>query len=194
MVATRSSKPDSVKAEIERKSAEREENAMFIPGAATVSGCCIIDQDGERLLDVTAGGFTAGAVGSVAASAMQVIASVLEDSDECRCYSDVGAVIYGLRIRERIRLLALDALAFSATSDVKIRVPVGAWFSPHFEASLLCDPYETAVASTFRNDIGYTGLCSLLGVPLPPEDLDASPSDQAAVALSLSKALQLFGS
>jgi len=193
--ATRSSKPESVKKEIADKTAKREETAHFQPIGGTVSQVVIIDDAGKEVL-VRSAGFDS-VQGEVSASALGSLASLLEDGllADNPTLHDVQVRLFGLRIRERLRIMALDALRYQHTAKVEVAVdlPVGLWYHRPFEPSPWCDPYEAAIPSELRSDVPFDGLCDFLGIPLPQgADVDTDARLQAELARQIAIKTQLF--
>lgn len=193
-VATRSSKPDSVAKEIAEKEEKRAANAHFYPVAATVTSCIIVDHKGDEVFAATPSFNTTP--GDVAARALAVIATYIEQSELCvdnpQLY-DVQVRLFGLRIRDRLRILALDALRHGVVTGNAGDVPVGLWYHRPFEPAPWCDPYEALVPSELRSDVSYDGLCKFLGIELDPSaDVDTDARLQAELARAIALRGQLF--
>lgn len=106
--------------------------------------------------------------------------------------TDCGSVLFGLRIRTRLRIMALDALRYLHTKGVDGKIPCALWQHRPFDPSLWADPYEVIIPADFRNDVDYASLCDFLNVPYPGSSLYTNARQQARLALDLSKAAQLF--
>lgn len=203
VVATRSTRPESKEKEIERKTAERAKSLHLIPGVASVTGVCLLDAQGQTVFEgALRGSAPAGvdeyhlsdlAVAAVTRLRMSLTDANLSqprpDTDE----DEVGASLYGLDARSKLRLMALDALAHASRSRSVPIIPPGLWVATHYESRGVCDPYETAIPATYRADFSCAGLCRLLSVEMPPADtLATCPRRQAQLALDLANALHLF--
>lgn len=174
--ATRSKKPESVQAEIAEKRAQREENAQFWPLTGTISACVIIDQDGNEVFSSSAGFGTPE--GDVSHKAMCALHALLPDN----CHN----LMYGIRIYDRMRVMALDAIRFYVANPKLDIVQPRLWSTQAFESGPWVDPYSTLVPSERRNDISWDCLCDFLGIAVPDNvELDADPRLQAEVARQL---------
>lgn len=185
VAATRSSKPDSVAKEIAEKRAKREEQAHYIPVAGTVVSCVLLDEDGRQVFLMNAGGPFDNKPGEISYIALQAIRDTLfqADGSPFRSASGIGATLFGLKIRDRIRIMALDAMRFLATAGENRRsLPAALWYHRPFDPAYWCDPYEAIVPSEHRNDIPYDGLCSFLGIELPA---GAQPDSDAELQAQL---------
>jgi hypothetical protein len=183
--------PKKINAYIEERMKEREEQAHYMPVAGTVHTCVVLDVRGDLLVEESSGFNTKE--GEVAYKSLTAIASLLnfnfaphEDPYQC------GAVLFGLNIRDRLRIMALDALQYIARENVQAQISPHLWFSPAFTAGITCDPYETVIPSDRRKDIPYNGLCKFLGIDLGATiDLDIHPRLQADVARKIALTTQL---
>lgn len=194
--ATRSSKPESVAKEIAAKREAREENAHHLPLAGTLSTCTILNQHGNEVF-VGVSDYAA-APGQLSYEVLTFIADTLQLGarpldDLLRTSStDCGSVLFGLRIRTRLRIMALDALRYIHSQHIAGTVHCALWQHRPFDPALWADPYEVIIPSDFRNDVDYAALCDFLNVPYPGASLDTNPQQQAQLALDLSRAAQLF--
>lgn len=186
VTATRSSKPESVAKEIAEKQKDREAQAHFLPVAGVVSSCVILDINGDVVFN--SGGSFESSPGKISYEAMQLITNtwtntaipVANDLDE------LGYRLYGLRIRDRLRIMALDALHYAHSNKVSVKdILPGLWYNRPFEASMWCDPYDMIIPSQNRNDISFDGLSEFLRFPLPNIDFDSDPQLQAEIAREL---------
>lgn len=173
--------------EIAEKQAKQAEQAQFWPVSATVSSCVVLDQHGNEVFS-SASGFNI-AEGYVSHTALMAIANLVSSSGEqltvIPTLYDMGVSMFGLRIRDRMRILALDALRYisqaTATED-RYMIPVGLWTHKHFEAAPWTDPFEVLVPSELRNDIPWDSLAEFLNIPVPTGDPDADAHLQAEMA------------
>ena len=181
--------------EIADKKTKREAAAHFYAVAATVSSCVILDEDGTEVFTGT-GGFDAKP-GDVSSRALAVLATILQDAEllvsENPQLHDVQARLFGLRIRDRLRIMALDALRHGVTENASAPIPVGLWYHRPFEPAPFCDPYEAAIPSDLRADVPYDGLCDFLGIKVPSNvAVDTDAHLQADLARQIALKCQLF--
>lgn len=193
-VATRSSKPDSMEKEVTEKRKARSDTAHFLPVAGTVTSCVLLDQDGKELFSAMPGFDTKQ--GDVSARALAVIATYLEQEDllvQNPTLYDVQVRLFGLKIRDRLRIMALDAIRYGLESGEGVDSPVGLWYHRPFEPAPWTDPYEALVPSELRRDVAYDGLCRFLGVDLDPNvDVDTDARLQAELARQIAIRGKLF--
>lgn len=191
---TRATTPEGIAKEVDAKKKDRHENAPFFPVAGTVTACVILDEAGKEVF-AASGGFDS-TPGEISVQALQVITSCLEADDKLLApleLYDVSVRLFGLKIRERLRVLALDAFRYGLEHKQKIDIPVGLWYNRTFEPSLYLDPYEVVVPSERRNDISFDGLCRFLDIELDPSaNVDTSPTLQAELARQIALRCQLF--
>lgn len=134
--------------------------------------------------------------GKVAAAAMEVLTDLLGGDSLVpnSTFRDIQVRLFGLRIRDRLRIMAMDALRFYAlSSETDVALPVGLWYHRPFDPAPWCDPYEVAIPSEQRNDVPYDGLAEFLGIDVPPgADVDTDPRLQADLARQLALRCHLF--
>lgn len=186
-VATRSSKPESVAKEVQKKREEREAQAHFMPVAGTVSNVVLLDQEGQEVLTLSSG-FGADE-GSLSHQALTTITSVL--GGDLRAEpgaNDIGISLFGLRIRDRIRVMALDALRYISQNEGADGLDPNIWYNRPFETAPYLDPYEVVIPSELRKDVPYDGLCNFLGIELPP---DVNPDTDARLQADIARQLAL---
>jgi len=191
--ATRSSKPESVAKEVEKKQKERAEQAHFYPVSSTVVSVAILDTDGNEVFSATSG--FDGVKGKVAYDTMLTLGCILNGTEDhiFNDMDDVGCCLFGLKIRDRLRIMALDAINYARTHghDLNSLFP-GLWTHKPFTPAIWCDPYEMIIPSERRNDIPYDGLCDFLGIELTQgTSVDADAKLQAQLALNLTLAANL---
>lgn len=164
--------------EVEEKRARREEQAYLWPVAGTVHSCVVIDQDGKDVLSA-AGGFNA-IEGETGYRAMFHLAQFITPDEQ-------GVVLFGLNVRDRMRVMALDALRYCQLNPTAEKIPPHLWCHKAFESGPWADPYELLVPSERRSDIPWDGLCDFLGIELPPAgvNLDTDPKAAAEIARQL---------
>ena len=186
--ATRSSKPESVAKEIAEKQQKQAELSQFWPVAATVGSCVILDQHGNEVFSGSGGfGVPEGSVSHTALSMLGRLLATGSDkiAAEPTLY-DMGVRLFGLGIRDRLRIMALDALRYisqGTAEDARYMIPVGLWTHKAFEAAPWVDPYEILVPSELRGDIPWDSLAEFLNIPVTPGiDLDADAKNQAEMA------------
>ncbi len=103
---------------------------------------------------------------------------------------DIGVSLFGLRIRDRMRIMALDALRFihqyTAVETEQYMIPFGLWNHRAFENGPWCDPYEAVVPSELRNDIPWDGLANFFNIKVPENiAFDTNAHLQAEMARQL---------
>jgi hypothetical protein len=174
--------------EIAEKREKQAALSQFWPVAATVGSCVILDQNGDEVF-ASSGGFGVPE-GSVSYTALSTLVRLLATGGdkiaaEPTLY-DMGIRLFGLGIRDRLRIMALDALRFisqGTPADERYMIPVGLWTHKAFEAAPWCDPYEILVPSELRHDIPWDSLAEYLNIPVPQGvDLDADAKHQAEMA------------
>lgn len=187
--ATRSSKPESVAKEVAEKQQKQAELSQFWPLAATVGSCVVLDQHGAEVFSGS-GGFGVPE-GHVSYTALCTLANLLTAGGNSKIATeptmyDMGVQLFGLGIRDRLRIMALDALRFislGSAEDQRYMIPVGLWTHKAFEASPWLDPYEILVPSELRNDIPWDSLADYLNIQVPQGiDLDTDARQQAEMA------------
>ena len=185
--------------EIADKVAKQAEQSKFWPVAATVTSCCILNQHGGIIFDSAL--YQSPVEGQVSYEALMAIGAILSDGSGTLVrqptFDDLGFDLYGLRIRDHMRILALDALQYAncrlpLSEQSRAMLPVGIWNHRSFEPAPWCDPYEAVVPSELRGDIPWDGLATFLGVPVPAVDLDTDAKMQATVALAIASRAGLF--
>lgn len=184
-VATRCSKPESVANEIAMKQQARMEQAHFLPVSGVVSSCVIIDIHGDIVFN--SGGSFESTSGKISYDAMQMIATAWKDTINPvpNGSTELGYRLYGLRIRDRLRIMALDALHYANTSGVSVsNIIPELWYNRPFEVSSWCDPYDMIIPQQNRNDITFDGLCEFLGYPISGTH-EHEPAAQAEIARQL---------
>lgn len=196
-IATRSSKPESVAKELEEKRARREEQAQFWPVTATVSTCVIIDQTGNEVFRATAGFSTVE--GEVSYKTVEILTRLMTTGSypltKAPTLYDLGSRLFGLRIRDRMRVLALDALRYAnLTKNGLENIPVGLWNHRPFEHAPWTDPHELIVPSEMRSDVAWNNIGEFLGLQIGDMQIEADAKAQAEVARQLALAANLFAS
>lgn len=173
--------------EIAEKRLKQSEQAQFWPVSATVSSCVVLDQDGKEVFSSTSG--FGNVEGYVSFTALSTIARMVANGSDQLIVPptlyDMGVSMFGLRIRDRMRILALDALRYISQAppgEDRYMIPVGLWTHKAFEAAPWSDPYEIMVPSELRNDIPWDSLAEFLNIPVPAGEIDADPRLQAEMA------------
>ena len=148
-VATRSKKPESVAKEIAEKTQKREAQAHLWPVTATVTEVVILGPAGEKLFQATEHITSPYPDGNCSHVAMAWLADwqrgqpgVIKGPEDAG-----GFKIYGLGIRQNLRIMAIDAIAVGATPPPEL------WLHPPFSETLWCDPYDMVIPSDRRADI-----------------------------------------
>jgi len=150
----------------------------------------LLDTQGQQVFE----GADEVDAGSVSASLFNVLEELLPSgkllSDGSQ-REDVNVRLFGLHIRDRLHLAALDALHYLSKSSNK-KPPIGFWYHRPFEPSPWLDPYEACVPSAQRDDVDVYGLCDFLSIDIPV-DLSTDALAQAQVALQITAAkAQMF--
>lgn len=173
--------------EIQEKKEKREAVAQFWPLAGTVHTCVIIDQDGNDVLASSSGFGTKE--GEISHQALTLLGNLMSTGHgpllQQSAMYDTGIRLFGLRIRDRLRVMALDALNFihQTPQNQSDMIPIGLWNHRPFETAPWSDPYEAVVPSERREDIPWDGLCDFLNIAVPNGvDLDAEARLQAEIA------------
>lgn len=189
-VATRSSKPDSVAKEIEKKREERESQAHFLPVAGTVSSCVILDQNGDEVLSL--GGSFENVEGKISHQALTTLVQLMATGShnllpDPELY-DIGINLFGLKIRDRLRIMALDALRYISQTEGAEMIASAFWYNRPFETAPFLDPYEVVIPSDLRRDVPYDGLCDFLNIDLPE---GVNPDTDARLQADIARRLAL---
>ncbi len=156
-----------------------------------MSSCVVLDVEGNEVFSSAGGGFD-NQEGSVSYQALVTLGTLLATGgrlvNEPTLY-DVGVPLFGLRIRDRLRIMALDALRYQIqTNQPAGAIPLGLWYHRPFEVAPWCDPYEAAIPSELRNDVPYDGLCEYLGVAIPQS---STPDTDAKLQAELARQLTI---
>jgi hypothetical protein len=191
--ATRSSKPESVQKERDAKRAKQEEKSASTPIMATALHIVIINQTGEIVFEIHQP--EKEIEGNASYSAMRFLANALAETGLEVGHNklvDTNVRLFGFDIRERLRLMSLDAMRFAVIKKVPLRIPIGLWYHRTFEAGAYLDPYEAFIPSELRGDIDFSCLCDFLNIPSTAVNLDAAPHVQAELARQLAIIGQMF--
>ena len=173
--ATRATKPESVAKEIEEKREKRNQIAHFWPVAGTVSTCVILDQEGKEVFSA-AGGFSVKE-GEVSHQAFMLLHQLIGEEPL------TSIPLFGFSIRDRIRLMALDALRYINTQPNVETIPSRLWLHRAFENGPWADPCDLLIPSDLRNDISWSGLCDFLNITVPDRaNLDTDATLQAELS------------
>ncbi len=158
----------------------------------------ILDHTGKDVFS-SSGGF--GTVeGQISHSALSVMTSLLATGHGAPVMPlalyDIGVSLFGLRIRDRMRIMALDALRYihqnQATEKPPEMIPFGLWNHRAFENGPWCDPYEAIVPSELRNDIPWDSLADFMNIQIPEGinfDTDARLQAEMARQITLKAGL-----
>lgn len=155
--------------------------AEYYPVTATVTAAALLDQSGATV-------FTSNdnVAGKASYDTFQFLAHHFENhmpSPVWRSMDDPGFYLYGLRIKDRLRVMALDAARYVAHTPAAAPVPAGLWYNKPFEPTYWCDPYDSLIPSERRGDIPYDALVDFLKIDMPPGDVVKSdPVVQAHLA------------
>lgn len=182
---------------VAEKVAEREAQAQFIPVAGTVRTCVVIDGEGNTVINESAEfGSKEGEISYRVMTALSDMLGLVDGSGDLTTEQspwDCGAIIFGLNIRDRLRVMALDAIDYVNRTGNGAHLPPGLWYSQTFTPGIWCDPYEAVIPSDRRKDIPYNGLCEFLGITVPPGlDPDTDAHMQAQLAREIALRTQLI--
>lgn len=101
------------------------------------------------------------------------------------------AKLVGLNIREKLQLLAVDAMRYCADQGIPFSVPPACWSHPNFMPPIWCDPYDAVVPSDQRQWVKYEQLASYLHIPQPLQDMENNAEAQIEFAWQIAKAANL---
>lgn len=184
-VATRSTKEDSVKKEIAEKRRVQEEQAQFFPFTGSVTACVLLDRNGAVVMDVKNSGDDFS--GILSADVLATIEAYYQrHSIQPRTTgdnTDIGVSLFGFNIKERMRLLAVDAMQAQYHRPDYKPPHVGLWSHKTFEAAPWCDPYDVIVPTDHRNNFTWLHVAKYLGINVAGADtIDSNPMLQAELA------------
>lgn len=191
-IATRSSKPESVAKEIAEKKAAQEEQAGFWPVTSTVTSVVILDQNGTQCFTAASG--INGHIGEVSYRTLQYLHDVLDLTGSHACSHDLGINLYGLKIRDRLRTLAMDALYYvtqrAKAGERYAQIPVGLWYNRPFAPTIWADPFDVLLPTENRQNFSWESIANFLSIPQfhDPATIDENPVMQADVARQLALA------
>ncbi len=80
-------------------------------------------------------------------------------------YNLTPANIFGIDIRNKLRIAAVEAFATGA------KLPTSYWYHRAQSAEVASDPYELIIKSEHAEDISRQALCTFLGISCPTEEL-----------------------
>ena len=106
-------------------------------------------------------------------------------------FSTQCAKIFGLSIREKLQLLAADAMGHCVDQGVSFAVPPSLWSHPNFMPPIWCDPYDAVVPADQRQWVKYEQLASYLRIPQPPRDMENNAEAQIDFAWYIARAANL---
>lgn len=163
--------------EIQEKRAAREEQAFLWPVSGTVHSCVILDQEGKEVFAAESGFSTLE--GEIGHKSMMALAQLLHpESPEVN--------LFGLRVRSRMRVMALDALRHRVVNPQADPVPLWLWANRAFENGPWADPHDVLIPSERRGDISWDCLCKFLGIDVPEGlELDTDARGAAEIARQL---------
>lgn len=194
-------------AEIEEKRLARLAEAPYCPFTATVTRIVlagvIADDSGEPRCEL----FHADAVsnvadgprsrGALAYMALKIMRDAIGYEDPVVANMNPGvfstqcAKIFGLNIREKLQLLAVDAMHHCIELGISFAVPPSLWSHPNFMPPIWCDPYDAVVPSDQRQWVKYEQLASYLCIPQPPQDMEKNAEAQINFARAIARAANL---
>lgn len=195
-------------AEIEEKRLARAAEAPYCPFTATVTSVVlavsVVDSNGlpmrwEVVHRDAVPATPAGVLlrGAVAYKALRLMRDVLGYGDAVVANMNPGvfstkcAKILGLNIREKLQLMAVDAMAFCAGTGTEFSIPPALWSHPNFMPPIWCDPYDAVVPSDQRQWVKYEQLASYLCITQPPQDMENNAEAQVNFAWQIATAANL---
>lgn len=197
-------------AEIAEKRAARDLEAPYCPFTATVTSVCILSpvylsQPPESPIDwhtvyedsstaqAEGGGYRL--TGAVAYAAMKKISEALKlwpgPRDNQLSVLAGATQICGLRIREKLQLLAADAMRYARQAGIPFNILTETWWHPNFSSPIWCDPYEVVVPSDQRQWVKYEQLAEYLRIPFPCDGVEQDARAQVAFAGEIARAANL---
>jgi hypothetical protein len=126
--------------------------------------------------------------GGIAFQALAYIQETLRYDDATIATGDPAvcsvrnAAIYGLRVRENLQLMAIDAMRYTANAGIAFDIAPELWCHPNFRSAIWCDPYDVLVPSDQRAWVKYEQLAAYLKIPLDPAAMEQSAELQAQFA------------
>jgi hypothetical protein len=106
-------------------------------------------------------------------------------------FSTQCAKLFGLNIREKLQLLAIDAMGYCADQDISFAIPSSLWSHPNFMSPIWCDPYDAVVPSDQRQWVKYEQLATYLCITQPPRDMENNAEAQIDFAWQIATAANL---
>lgn len=195
-------------AEIEEKRLSRAAEAPYCPFTATVTSVAIAvtvaDSAGLPMRwEAVHRDFVPNSAdgprprGAVAYMAMKILRDFIGYADPVIANMNPGvfstqcAKIFGLHIREKLQLLAVDAMGYCVEQGISFEVPPSLWSHPNFMSPIWCDPYDAVVPSDQRPWVKYAQLARYLRILQPPVDMEKSPEAQIEFAWRIARAANL---
>lgn len=195
-------------AEIEEKRLARAAEAPYCPFTATVTSVVlavsVVDPDGlpirgelvhsDRVPNAADGPRQRG---ELAYMAMKMLRDAIGYGDPVVANTNPGvfstkcAKLFGLNIREKLQLLAVDAMGYCAAAGIPFAVPPAVWSHPNFMPPIWCDPYDAVVPSDQRQWVKYEQLASYLCITQPPQDMENNAEAQVNFAWQIATAANL---
>jgi hypothetical protein len=189
--------PAKIQADIADKRAKQESAAPTLPVAGTVLAAAILDINGQVIAQFSQG--AGEAPGHASVKLLETLNELLKGPDgnpypltTLDPYHDVQTRVFGLFIRERMRLVVLDALRYQVLTQAKVKVPLGLWYHRPFTYGCLLDPVDAIAPTDMRGDVDFSSICDFLGIPVPPPDAWVDPAVQANLAREIAIKAQLF--
>ncbi len=192
--------PAKIQADIAEKRSRQEAAAPTVPIAGTVLAAAILDINGQVIAQFSQKAGDAPGYASV--QLLQTLDELLKGPDgnpqpftTLDPYHDVQTRVFGLFIRERMRLVVMDALRYQVLMQdkkVKVKVPLGLWYHRPFTYGCLLDPVDAIAPTDMKSDVDFSSICDFLGIQTPPPDSWADPAVQANIAREIAIAAQLF--
>lgn len=165
-----------------------------MPVAAMLMAATLLDAAGNEAFSTVQAAEEAQGAASVRLLHFLDQANILNaDSGLCTpSYYDIGISLYGFFVRDRLRVIYLDALRYRAVTGQSVDIKPGLWYHPAFQNGPWADPYDILVPSEQRkDDVDRAALCDFLGIPFPA-DWATNPRAQAEVVRQMALKGQLF--
>lgn len=197
-------------AEVEEKRLARAAEAPYCPFTATVTSVVVAVPErplavGEKLrwhvlysdTKPPTTVFESQPNGELAYAAIKLLCQMLGYDDAVVANMNPGVFsmqctrIIGLRIREKLQLMAVNAMRYCAESHKPFDIPPAVWSHPNFQPAIWCDPYDAVVPSDQRQWVKYNQLADYLCIPQPVADMENNPLAQVHFAGEIVRAANL---
>lgn len=197
-------------AEIEEKRLARAAEAPYCPFTATVTSVVIaapadvtlpeggqipwevVHEDSTLVPAENGGRRTVGEVAFMAMHQLRMKLNVRNGlSGNPAAMVESATHLCGLRIREKLQLLAIDAMRYAKNAGLSFSIPAGLWWHPNFSSPIWCDPYDVVVPSDQRHWVKYEQLADYLRIPFPCDGVENDALAQVHFAGEIARAANL---